>query len=135
VSSVVTSLTLEGSTQQTFFLCDFIQGLLSFVLQSFELHSDFGQLRFNLVGILLSLVQMTAPCVIVRACFVNFQLVRNAFYFNLPLFLCDIGLNNSISSHISFHLFCHIVMNTSSNTEIYFFIDLIITVTTLNFIS
>jgi hypothetical protein len=134
VSSVVASLTLEGSTQQTFFLCDFIQSLLSFILQSFELHADFRQLRFDLVSVLFSLIQMTAPCVIVRACLVNLQFVRNAFYFDLPLFLSDIGLNYCVSSHISLHLFSHIVMNSSCYTEINFLINLVITVCTLNFI-
>ena len=105
VSPIVSSHTLEVSTQDGLLSRNLLECAGGVILESLQHGSELGQFLANFSSIGSGLLQMGSPLFAAFSLiFANLQLVGNTLNLQLPLLLADIGVDDGVLLHLSLHL-------------------------------
>ena len=115
VSPIVSSHALEVSTQDGFLSGNLLECSGCIVLESLKHGSELWQFLANFTGIVSSLLQMSSPFFAAFTLILaNLQLVGNAFNLQLPFLFANVGVDDGILLHFSFHFTSKISLNVTA---------------------
>ena len=103
-------------------------------MESLKLAADLWQGIFNVLSVLLRLLEMAAPLLAICNVRVNLKLVSNLLDLDLPLLFTDITLDDRILLHLSLHLLGKLCLDVATS-HVEFLIDIVARILRVDHIS